>query len=245
MKTPSVIPIVDTVLELVDVVREYEGEPPVRAIDGVSLRIDRGELVAIAGPSGSGKSTLLNLVGTLDRPTSGRVLIDDVDTSELTDNALAGLRAARLGFVFQQFHLLAGMTAVDNVAAGLLYRGESLRSRRARSKHALARVGLDHRLGHTPNTLSGGERQRVAIARALVGEPAIVLADEPTGNLDSKTSAEIVDLLHGLHEEGSTIVVITHDQEIAAGLPRQVVVRDGRIESDSALVESSLSGVGR
>ncbi len=223
---------VNPVLELRDVVREYPGSPPVRAIDGVTLQISASELVAIVGPSGSGKSTLLNLIGTLDRPTSGTLLIDAVDTSELTDSALAGLRAARLGFVFQQFHLLGGMSAVDNVATGLLYRGDTKKSRRNRSVAALERVGLGHRLDHTPNKLSGGERQRVAIARALVGDPAIVLADEPTGNLDSRTSEEIVELLHGLHREGSTIVVITHDRELAARLPRQVTVRDGQIEDD-------------
>ncbi len=221
------------VLELEDVVRQYPGEPPVRAIDGVSLRIDDGELVAIVGPSGSGKSTLLNLIGTLDRPTSGLVRIDGVDTGELSDAALAGLRSARIGFVFQQFHLLAGMTSVENVATGLLYRGESKRSRRRRSTEALKRVGLGHRLDHTSNKLSGGERQRVAIARALVGDPAIVLADEPTGNLDSRTSEEIIALMHGLHRDGSTIVVITHDRELARGLPRRVSVRDGRLEGDA------------
>ncbi len=222
------------VLELVDVVREYPGEPPVRACDGVSLKIDTGELVAIVGPSGSGKSTLMNIIGTLDRPTSGTVHIDGVDTGKLSDKALAGLRSARLGFVFQQFHLLAGMTTVENVATGLLYRGDSKRKRRDRSVTALKRVGLGHRLDHTPNKLSGGERQRVAIARALVGDPAIVLADEPTGNLDSKTSFEIVQLMLDLNDEGSTIVVITHDRELAGVLPRQVVVRDGLIEHDSA-----------
>ncbi|MEM9133532.1 MAG: ABC transporter ATP-binding protein [Actinomycetota bacterium] len=220
------------VLELQDVVREYPGSPPVRAIDGVSLRIDDGELVAIVGPSGSGKSTLMNLIGTLDRPTEGRLLVEGIDTGLLSDPALAGLRSARIGFVFQQFHLLAGMNAVDNVATGLLYRGESRRRRRRRSVAALERVGLGHRLDHTPNKLSGGERQRVAIARALVGDPAIVMADEPTGNLDTVTSTEIVQLLHTLHEEGSTIVVITHDRELAADLPRRVTVRDGRIVGD-------------
>jgi putative ABC transport system ATP-binding protein len=235
------------VLELDDVVREYPGTPPVRAIDGVSLKIMNGELVAVVGPSGSGKSTLLNLIGTLDRPTSGTLFVDGVDTGELSDPALAGLRAARIGFVFQQFHLLSGMTAVDNVATGLLYRGESKRMRRKRSTDALTRVGLGHRLTHHPNQMSGGERQRVAIARALVGDPAIVLADEPTGNLDSATSGEIVELLHGLHAEGSTIVVITHDPEVAMDLPRQVAVRDGKIESDSSrgAVADSLLEVAR
>ena len=235
-QTNRTAPDKSAVLELRNVVREYPGIPPVRAIDGVSLRISTGELVAIVGPSGSGKSTLLNLIGTLDRPTSGTVLVDDVDTGKLNDSELAGLRAARLGFVFQQFHLLAGMSAIDNVATGLLYRGEPRRLRRARSIEALERVGLGHRLDHTPNKLSGGERQRVAIARALVGDPAIVLADEPTGNLDSTTSDEIVELLHGLHDEGSTIVVITHDRDLANKLPRRVTVRDGRLVDDSTEV---------
>lgn len=228
---------VTPVLELRDVVREYPGSPPVRAIDGVSLRIDDGELVAIVGPSGSGKSTLMNLIGTLDRPSEGQLFIDGIQTSTLSDAALAGLRAARIGFVFQQFHLLSGMNAVDNVSTGLLYRGESRRARRKRSTEALKRVGLGHRLDHTPNKMSGGERQRVAIARALVGDPAIVMADEPTGNLDTATSDEIVQLMHGLHDDGSTIVVITHDRELAANLPRQVTVRDGRIEQDTRLSE--------
>jgi len=220
------------VLELRDVARHYPGSPPVRAVDGVSVQVSDGELLAIVGPSGSGKSTLLNLIGTLDRPTSGSVLIDGVDTSELSDRALAGLRSARIGFVFQQFHLLAGMSTIDNVATGLLYRGVSPRSRRRRSTESLERVGLGHRLDHKPNQLSGGERQRVAIARALVGDPAIVLADEPTGNLDSTTSAEIIELLHRLHDDGSTIAVITHDRDLAKALPRRVAMNDGVIQSD-------------
>ena len=225
------------VLELREVERAYPGSPPVRAIDGVSLQVNEGELVAIVGPSGSGKSTLMNLIGTLDRPTSGTLLVDGVDTGELSDRALAGLRAARIGFVFQQFHLLAGMSATENVAGGLLYRGVSRSERRSRSALALERVGLGQRLDHTPNKLSGGERQRVAIARALVGDPAIVLADEPTGNLDSTTSTEIVELLHNLHREGSTILVITHDLDVAAEFPRRIAVRDGRIEHDTGRVE--------
>ncbi len=220
------------ILELRDVARHYPGSPPVRAVDGVSVQVSDGELLAIVGPSGSGKSTLLNLIGTLDRPTSGSVLIDGVDTSELSDRALAGLRSARIGFVFQQFHLLAGMSTIDNVATGLLYRGVSPRARRRRSIESLERVGLGHRLDHKPNQLSGGERQRVAIARALVGDPAIVLADEPTGNLDSTTSAEIVELLHRLNDDGSTIAVITHDRDLADALPRRVAMHDGVIQSD-------------
>lgn len=240
-----------TVLELREVTKHYPGSPPVRAVDGVSLQVTAGELAAIVGPSGSGKSTLLNLIGTLDRPTTGSVLIDGIDTSELGDRALAGLRSARIGFVFQQFHLLAGMGSIDNVATGLLYRGVSRRVRRKRAVDALHRVGLGHRLHHVPNQLSGGERQRVAIARALVGDPAIVLADEPTGNLDSATSDEIVQLLHRLNRDGSTILVITHDRDLARSLPRRVAMSDGIIQSDDgdptdpgSSVPSELAGSG-
>jgi putative ABC transport system ATP-binding protein len=227
------------VLELVAVSRTFPGVPPVRALDEVDLTIDAGELVAMVGPSGSGKSTLMNVIGTLDRPTNGVVLVDGVATTAMSDSALAGLRAARIGFVFQQFHLLEGASTVDNVATGLLYRGTARAERRSRAVAALERVGLGHRLGHRPPQLSGGERQRVAIARAIVGEPAIVLADEPTGNLDSATSATILALIEKLHREGSTIVVITHDHEIAGRLPRQVSMRDGRVLADTG--SSSMS----
>ncbi len=221
-------------LEMRNVVKEYPGHPPVRALDDVSVRIDHGELVAVVGPSGSGKSTLLNVMGTLDRPTTGVVAVDGIDTATLSDQRVAGVRSRRIGFVFQQFFLLPGMSAIDNVANGLLYSGTPLKERRERSVVALERVGLGHRLDHPPNHLSGGERQRVAIARALVHEPAFVLADEPTGNLDSRSTGAVMDLIGGLHSEGTTIVVITHDTAIAASLPRQVAVLDGRIESDSA-----------
>ncbi|MGH1491305.1 MAG: ABC transporter ATP-binding protein [Acidimicrobiales bacterium] len=222
-------------LELRDVVKEYPSNPPVRALDDVSVRIDHGELVAVVGPSGSGKSTLLNVMGTLDRPTSGTVSVDGTDTAELSDKKVAGVRARSIGFVFQQFFLLDGMSAIDNVANGLLYQGTSLRDRQQRSTEALERVGLGHRLSHPPNQLSGGEKQRVAVARALVHKPAFVLADEPTGNLDSKSTDSVMNLLGELHAEGTTIVVITHDTAIAAALPRQVSVFDGRIDSDSGL----------
>ena len=220
------------VLKLESVVKEYGGKPPVRALDRVNLNIGHGELVAIVGPSGSGKSTMMNIIGTLDRPTSGDVLIEGSSTRAMSDARLAGLRSGKIGFVFQQFHLLSGLSAQENVASGLLYRGVRPKDRRRRSARALERVGLGHRMGHRPGELSGGERQRVAIARALVGDPAIVVADEPTGNLDSRTSDEIVDLMLELHAEGSTIVVITHDTTLAERLPRRIKVLDGRIDSD-------------
>lgn len=222
-------------LELRDAVKEFPGTPPVRALDGVSVRIDHGELVAVVGPSGSGKSTMLTIMGTLDRPTSGTVAIDGIDTSTLSDKYLAGLRARRIGFVFQQFFLLPGQSALENVANGLLYQGVEPAERLQRAEIALNRVGLGHRLTHRPNELSGGEQQRVAIARALAHEPAFVLADEPTGNLDSKSTGAVMDLIHGLHVEGTTIVVITHDHDVAARFPRQISVLDGRIESDTTI----------
>ena len=224
------------ILSLHDVRRTY-GQPPVAACAGVSLSIDRGEFVAIVGPSGSGKSTLLNLIGTLDRPTSGTVEIDGIDVSRLSDRRLSGLRAHLIGFVFQQFHLSEGMTAIDNVADGLLYLGVPRAERRQKAERALIRVGLSHRLHHKPHQMSGGERQRVAIARAVVGDPPLLLADEPTGNLDSVSGASIVELLHELHEQGTTIVVITHDNDLALQLPRQVAIKDGRIVHDSAAKE--------
>ena len=228
-------------LELRRVVKEFPGQPPVRALDDVSLRIDHGELVAVVGPSGSGKSTLLNVMGTLDRPSGGVVAVEGTDTAELSDNAVAGVRAAKIGFVFQQFFLLPGMSATDNVANGLLYQGVAPRERRQRSIEALERVGLGHRLDHDTKFLSGGERQRVAVARALVHRPAFVLADEPTGNLDSRSTEAVMQLLNDLHDEGATIVVITHDAAIAAALPRQVTVFDGRITNDSAVFDGRIT----
>ena len=227
-----------SVLELDRVVKTYGQQPPVAALRGVNLTVTRGELVAIVGPSGSGKTTLLHVIGTLERPTSGTVRIDGLDVAGLDDRQLAALRARSIGFVFQQFFLAEHQTALENVADGLLYAGVPIAERRLRAADALAAVGLSNRAGFRPTKMSGGERQRVAIARALVGQPAIGLADEPTGNLDQTTGHAVLELLEQLNEAGRTIVVITHNPGVAGRLRRQVQMLDGRIVSDSQTAEA-------
>ena len=222
------------VLKLAGVVKQYHGDPPVTALTRIDLRIGRGELAAIVGPSGSGKSTLLHVMGTLERPTRGVVRVAGEDTSAMSDTQLSGLRAWRVGFVFQQFFLLDGLSVLDNVAGGLLYRGGRAAERRRLAEEAVERVGLGHRLNHRPNQLSGGEQQRTAIARAVAGLPALLMADEPTGNLDTTTGASILELLRDLHRDGTTIVVITHDPDVAAAMERRIEIRDGRIIRDTS-----------
>ncbi|GAA1571894.1 ABC transporter ATP-binding protein [Kribbella hippodromi] len=219
-------------MELTGVSKRY-GETA--ALADARLVVQRRELLAIVGPSGSGKSTMLNIIGTLARPTSGTVRIDGHDVNDLSDRELSALRAAVIGFVFQSFHLAPGVPALDAVADGILYRGLPLRARRRRAREALQQVGLGHRMSNEPHQLSGGEQQRVAIARAVVGAPPLLLADEPTGALDSRSGAVVMELLRELHDAGTTVVVITHDRDIAASLPRQVRLKDGRIEYDSDL----------
>ena len=215
-----------------DLEKAYPGTPPVRALRGVDLSIESGEAVAIVGPSGSGKSTLLHMMGTLDRPSAGSISVAGRQVQDLTDAELSAVRANHIGFVFQQFHLLPGYTALDNVADGALYRGLPLEERRDMARRALELVELTDRADHVAEILSGGERQRVAVARAIVGRPDIVLADEPTGNLDSRSSAAVVDLLRHLNDSGMTLVVITHDLGVASKFPRKVILRDGEIVED-------------
>jgi putative ABC transport system ATP-binding protein len=220
-------------LQLIGVTKEHPGSPPVAALRSVTVTIRTGEFAAIVGPSGSGKSTMLAIAGTLERPTTGSVLVAGLAVDGLGDNALAGIRAGRIGFVFQQFFLIPSLTALDNVAMGLLYRGVPAHERRLAAAEALAEVGLASRGRHRPPELSGGECQRVAIARALVGRPAIILADEPTGSLDSAAGAGILALLAELNRRGTTILVVTHNPEIAEAAGRVIRLRDGRIEHDS------------
>jgi putative ABC transport system ATP-binding protein len=230
------------VLDVDNVTKSYPGEPPVQALRGVNLTIGAGELVGIVGPSGSGKTTLLQLMGTLDRPTSGQVRVTGLDVAAMADEDVAYLRATRIGFIFQQFFLAEHATALDNVADGLLYAGIPLKERRQRAFDALKLVGLAERPDARPTQLSGGQRQRVAIARALVGQPAIVLADEPTGNLDQATGHAILALIDELHRRGSTIVVITHDHAIAERMSRKVEILDGHIVADTGLAADTDHG---
>ena len=222
-----------TAVYLENLSKIYPGSPPVEALSGITLRVYTGEFIGIIGASGSGKSTLLHVVGTLTRPTSGSLFINGVDTSDMSDGQLSAVRSKNIGFIFQDFFLLSGFSAIENVENGLLYSGVNNKERTKRANNILERVGLSHRINHRPSEMSGGEQQRVAIARALVHEPAFILADEPIGNLDSVNTKSIMDLLTELNKEGTTLILITHDVEIATNLHRQVTLKDGHIETDS------------
>ena len=221
-----------TVISINNISKVYEGPPPVKALDGVSLNVKEGDLVAIVGQSGSGKSTLLNMIGLLDSVSGGSIEIEGKDISDLTDNELSKFRGEKIGFIFQSFFLLPGLTAQENVAEGLLYQGISRSERLEKAGEVLEQVGLGDRLSHLPKELSGGQQQRVAIARALVNNPSILFADEPTGNLDSQTGHDVLQLFHNLHQQGQTIILITHENEIAAEAQRIIYIKDGLIESD-------------
>ena len=228
-------------VELKRVSKSYAGTPPVNALSDVSISVSRGEFLGIIGASGSGKTTFLHIVGTLTNPTFGSVFINGLDTAGMSDRVLAGMRSKYIGFVFQEYFLLQGFTATENVENGLLYSGISASERRDRSEAMLERVGLSHRLTHLPNEMSGGEQQRVAIARALVHSPSFILADEPTGNVDSKNTESLMELLVSLNDEGTTMILITHDLDVAAMSKRQVTLRDGRILSDSYVQQGSVN----
>lgn len=231
----------NTAVYLKDLNKTYPGNPPVEALSDVSLHVSKGEFIGIIGASGSGKSTLLHVVGTLTRPTTGSLFIDGIDTSNMSDGELSAVRSKNIGFIFQDFFLISGFSAKENVENGLLYSGVNSKERSRRATDILARVGLSHRINHRPNEMSGGEQQRVAIARALVHEPTFILADEPTGNLDSVNTKAIMDLLTKLNREGTTLILITHDLEVANIAPRQVTLKDGRVESDSSTqIENNL-----